>query len=168
MTNQSGNIEKKQRSLTEFIVVIVIIALMMKLLLEFLFSQQEKVTNAAFVGLSQNFMSKVNVVHGQWLMDDQPSVLVLKQMNGPEKQYFIVNDRGWIDSEHKSLACHKIWKQTLAMPLRVVKSPITAIEIKNKVIKNGRLCRYGIANGQYFDYRSDTGKVKQVHELRHE
>jgi len=162
MANTLSYVEKKQRSLAEFIVVLIIIAVMMKLLLDLFFSQQEKITNTAFVGLAQGFTSKVNVVHGQWLMDEQPDTVVLSQINSQEKQYIKVNSVGWVDSAHKSLACQNIWLQTLAMPLKVVKSPVIAIEIQNKAIKNGRLCRYSIANGQSFDYRSDTGKVKQV------
>jgi hypothetical protein len=162
MTKSLSNVERKQRSLTEFIIIVIIIAVMMKLLLDLFFSHQEKITNIAFVGLAQNFTSKVNVVHGQWLMDKQPNVVVLSQMNSKEKQYVDVNFSGWIDTKNTRLACLNIWQQTLAMPLKVVKSKVVAIEIKHKAIKNGRLCRYSIANGQSFDYRSDTGKVKQV------
>ncbi len=162
MSKSLNNTEKKQRSLAEFIIVVVIIAVIMKLLLDLFFSQQAKITNTAFVGLAQSFTSKVNVVHGQWLMDEQPGLVVLKRMNSKEKQYVNVNKAGWVDNDHDSLACHIIWQQALSMPLNVVKSKVIAIEIKNKAIKNGRLCRYSIANGQSFDYRSDTGKVKQV------
>ena len=162
MANPPGNIEKKQESTIEFVIVVVIIAVLMKLLLDMFFTQQEKITNTAFVSLAQSFTSKVNVVHGQWLMDKEPNIVVLSRLKSKEKQYVNVNKSGWIDSDHTSLACHEIWQQTLTMPLQVVKSAVVAIEIKNKAIKNGRLCRYSIANGQSFDYRSDTGKVKQV------
>ena len=163
MANPPGNIEKKQSSTIQFIIVVVIIAVLMKLLLDAFFTQQEKITNTAFVGLAQSFTMKVNVIHGQWLMDEQPAVVVLSQMNSQDKQYINVNSKGWIDNNHTSLACHIIWQQTLDMPMQVVKSAVTAIEIQKKSIKNGRLCRYSIPNGQFFDYRSDTGKVKQVH-----
>lgn len=162
MAKSPTNIDKNQRSLTEFIIVIIIIAVLMKLLLDLFFSQQAKITNTAFIGLAQSFTSKVNVVHGQWLMDKQPDVIVLSRLNSKEKQYVNVNRSGWVDNDDIALACHNIWTNILAMPLKVVKSPIMAIEIKNITIKNGRLCRYSIANGQSFDYRSDTGKVKQV------
>ena len=154
--------DKRQRSVVEFLIVVVIIAVMMKLLLDLFFSQQEQITNTAFVGLAQSFTSKINVIHGQWLMDKQPSTVVLSRMNSKEKQYVQVNKSGWVDSNHLSLACHKIWQQTLTMPLQVVKSAVVAIEIQNNSLKTGRLCRYSIANGQSFDYRSDTGKVRQV------
>lgn len=163
MTKTLNYSEKKQRSLAEFIIVVIIIAVMMKLLLDLFFSQQAKITDTAFIGLAQNFTSKVNVVHGQWMMDEQPNTVILSRLNSKEKEYIKVNAAGWIDDTHASLACHKIWQHTLGMPLIVVKSTVIAVEIKNKAIKNGRLCRYSIANGQSFDYRSDTGKVKQVH-----
>ena len=153
--------EKKQRSIIEFLIVVVIIAIMMKLLVDVFFSQQAKITNTAFVGLAQSFTSKVNVIHGQWLMDKQPHTVVLNRLNSNVKESIHVNEMGWVDSEHSSLACNKIWQQTLAIPLQVVKSKVIAIEIQKNTIKNGRLCRYSITNGQYFDYRSDTGKVKQ-------
>ena len=162
MKKTSNQSEKKQASIIEFLVVIVIIAVLMKLLLDLFFSQQEKITNTAFVGLAQSFTSKVNVVHGQWLMDQQPDVVVLSRLNSNEKEYVNVNRYGWIDTKKSSLACHDIWQQTLSMPLQVVKSVVIAIEIQNKAIKNGRLCRYSITNGQSFDYRSDIGQVKQV------
>jgi len=153
--------DKKQRSIIEFLVVVVIVTIMMKLLIDVFFSQQAKITNTAFVGLAQSFTSQVNVIHGQWLMDKQPRTVVLNRLNSNVKEFIHINDMGWVDSEHTSLACHKIWQQILAMPLQVVKSKVIAIEIQKNTIKNGRLCRYRIANGQYFDYRSDTGKVKQ-------
>ncbi|MFQ3210566.1 MAG: competence protein ComGC [Colwellia sp.] len=162
MENAPNRIDKKQASTIEFLAVIVIVAVLMKLLLELFFSQQEKITNTAFTGLAQIFTSKINVVHGQWLMDEQPDVVVLSWLNSREKEYINVNQKGWIDNMDSSLACHHIWQQTLAMPLQVVKSAVIAIEIQDTTSKHGRLCRYSIANGQSFEYRSDTGKVKQV------
>jgi competence protein ComGC len=162
MENAPNRIDKKQASTIEFLAVIVIVAVLMKLLLELFFSQQEKITNTAFTGLAQIFTSKINVVHGQWLMDEQPDVVVLSWLNSREKEYINVNQKGWIDNMDGSLACHHIWQQTLAMPLQVVKSAVIAIEIQDTTSKHGRLCRYSIANGQSFEYRSDTGKVKQV------
>lgn len=152
----------KQASLPEFIMVVVIIAILMKLVIDASFTQQDRVTNAAFVGLAQTFTSKINVVHGQWLMDRQPNVVVLNSVNSNEEQHISVNAAGWVDNNDLATPCHIIWQQTLAMPLKAVKSPVTAIEIKIKSMKSGRLCRYSIANGQSFDYRSDTGKVNQV------
>jgi competence protein ComGC len=163
MTKVFINTDKKHRTLNEFIVVVIIIAVLMKLLLDLFFTQQDRITNTAFVGIAQSFTSKVNIIHAQWLMDGQPTTVSLNRMNSEAKEYVEVNDAGWIDNQHSSLACQEIWQQTLLMPLQVVKSLVTVVEIKNKAIKNGRLCRYSIANGQSFDYRSDTGKVKQVY-----
>ncbi len=162
MANSLNYTEKRQKSRAEFIVVIIVISLIMTLLIELFFSQQEKITDTIFVGLAQSFTSKVNVVHSKWLMDEQPLTVALYSLNDKEKQHVNVNQFGWIDSKYKGWPCQDIWQQTLLMPLKVVKSPVTAVEIKNKMIKNGRLCRYSLANGQSFDYRSDTGKVKQV------
>tara|TARA_B100000809_G_scaffold147481_1_gene144968 strand:+ start:102 stop:596 length:495 start_codon:yes stop_codon:yes gene_type:complete len=160
--NKPHYTKKKQKSIIEFILVIIIITVLMKILLDLFFSQQENITHIAFVGLAQSFTSKVNVIHGQWLMDKQPDIVILSQLNNKEKQYVNVNRLGWIDTNQTSFACHHIWQQTLAMPLQVATSIVIAIEIKNNDIKNGRLCRYSLVNGQSFDYRSDTGKVKQV------
>jgi len=163
MPMTTSNTEKKQRSLAEFIVVVIIIAVLMKLLLDLFFAQQEKITNTAFVGLAQSFTSKVNIIHSQWLMDGQPETVVLNRVNSIEKEYVGVNSAGWVDNKHSSFPCLDIWQQILEMPLKVVKSSVIAIEIKDKSMKKGRICRYSITNGQSFDYRSDTGKVKQVH-----
>lgn len=152
---------RKQNSIIEFIIVLVFVGIMMKLLISTYFTQEAKVTDVAFSGLMQNFTSKLNVIHGQWLMDEQPNEVVLNRMNSKEKQSIHVNNMGWIDSKFASLACQNIWQQALGVPLQVLNTPVTAIEIQNISIKNGRLCRYSIANGQSFDYRSDIGKIKQ-------
>ncbi len=162
MVITNAQAEKKQKSRSEFIIVIVIIAVMMALLIELFFSQQEKITDTAFVNLAQSFTSKVNVVHSQWLMDEQPNSVILQHLD-TQQQSVDVNQFGWIDSKNTALACQHIWQQTLLVPLKVVRSPVIAVEIKNNTIKNGRLCRYSLANGQSFDYRSDTGKVIQVY-----
>lgn len=161
MENTSNASEKKQASIVEFLIALIFIGVMMKLVISTYFNQEVNVTNAAFTGLAQNFTSKLNVVHGQWMMDEQPQFVVLSSLHSQEKQSIFVNDLGWIDSEYSTLACQNIWQQVLDMPLEVVNSPVTAIEIHNISIKNGRLCRYSIANGRSFDYRSDIGKVKQ-------
>ncbi len=163
MVITNAQAEKKQKSRSEFIIVIVIIAVMMALLIELFFSQQEKITDTAFVNLAQSFTSKVNVVHSQWLMDEQPNSVILQHLDTQQLQAVDVNQFGWIDSKNTALACQHIWQQTLLVPLKVVRSPVIAVEIKNNTIKNGRLCRYSLANGQSFDYRSDTGKVKQIY-----
>jgi competence protein ComGC len=160
--------QKTQGSIVEFLIVVVIVVILMRLLLGFFLSQQTKITNTAFVALAQSFTSKVNIVHGQWVMDGQPNVVILSQLNSKKKQYIHVNSAGWIDSNHTRLACHIIWQQTLAIPLEVVNSIVSVIEIHHKDIKGGRLCRYTMINGQYFDYRSDTGKVKQVSSFENE
>ncbi len=162
MANPPAQAEKKHRSLTEFIIVIIIMAIMIEVLITQFFSQQDKITETAFIALAQSFTSKVNVIHSQWLMDEQPDTVIVHNLDDAEKQYVSVNQFGWIDSKYASLPCQHIWQQALLMPLTVVKSPVTAVEIKSKVMKNARLCRYTLANGQSFDYRSDTGKVQQV------
>ncbi len=68
MANSLNYTEKRQKSRAEFIVVIIVISLIMTLLIELFFSQQEKITDTIFVGLAQSFTSKVNVVHSKWLM----------------------------------------------------------------------------------------------------
>jgi len=163
MAKKSNYTDKNQNSTIEFLVVIVIVMILMKVLLDSFFDQQDKITNKAFIILVQNFTSRVNVIHGQWRMDAQPNIVVLRQLNSNEKQYVNVNKTGWVDNDDNLLACHNIWQQILVTPLSVVKSTVVAIEIKHKDMKNGRVCRYSIANGQSFDYRSDTGKVKLMH-----
>ena len=161
MENTPSTNDKKQASIIEFLIVVVFVAVLMKLLASVFFEQEANVTDIAFVGLAQNFTTKLNVVHGQWMMDRQPKIVVINSLNSAEQEAIFVNRAGWIDSEFSVLACQKIWQQALAVPLHVANSPITAIEIQNISINNGRLCRYSIANGQSFDYRSDIGKIQQ-------
>ena len=156
----SSNSEKKERSYAEFVLVVVMVAIMMTVFIRYFMAQKQQITEVGFNTLSQNFSSQVVAVHAQWLMGIQPSTVVVSSFNKQKSQIIPVNKKGWIDVKQHVLACEKIWQHTLDIPMQILQSAVSAIEIKKSTIKKGRLCRFSIITGQYFEYQTHTGRVR--------
>ncbi|RHW76910.1 hypothetical protein [Colwellia sp. RSH04] len=154
-------VEKREKSLTEFIITVVLLALLMKVFISYYFDQQEQITTTGFNRLAQSFNSTVIAVHAQWLMENKPSVVTLKQLNSEAKQRFSVNKNGWLDITKNNFSCEKIWQAAVAVPMSLMKLSIATIELKEQG-KNFHHCRYILPSGQFFDYHSETGKVTEV------
>lgn len=162
----STNTDKNEKSLAEFVVIIVLIGVLMSVFINYFIKQQDQFSDAAFESLAQTFTIKVSTVHAQWLMDKQPPVVKLASMNKVEKQSISVNERGWIDVNNSSLACEKIWQLVMESPLSLMKQSVAAIEVRNFSAEGSKstnvLCRYILSNGVYFDYNRQKGKVSAV------
>ncbi|MGL1956516.1 MAG: hypothetical protein OCD00_04300 [Colwellia sp.] len=156
----SSNSEKKEKSLAEFVIVIVLVAIMMTIFIRYFMTQEQQITVTGFNALAQSFNSKVTVVHAQWLMDKQPLKMVVSSFNRQKPQIIPVNKKGWIDVKHNNLACEKIWQHTLEVPMQILQTVVSAIEIQKSSMKKGRLCRFSIISGQYFEYQTNTGRIK--------
>ncbi len=159
----SNIVDKKSFSLFEFIIVIVIIALLMKAFMALFFEQQTQVTNSAFSALVQRFSTKVNLVHSVWLTSGQPNMVYLAPIKvslGENNNSAIpVNSAGWIDDNHPRLACQRIWQHVLMAPMVVVNSQVIVVDINRRSGSKERVCRYSLASGAFFDYFTQQGKV---------
>ena len=155
----TARVEKRERSMAELIVVIVLFSLLMATFISHFMTQKEHISQAGFDRLADNFFSKVNVVRSQWFMDNKPKSIMLAEMGSNQKEQISVNSWGWLDVENEHLACQKIWQLALNVPMEFMKSPVSAVEIKSALEKQGRVCRYSIDSGIYFEYHSATGKV---------
>jgi hypothetical protein len=153
-----ASVEKRERSLAELIIIVILITLLMANFIAIFMDQSEQVKLAGFKRLANNFSSKVTIVHGQWLMDLKPKVVVLSSLNSNKKEYISVNKKGWIDSQNNSVACRQIWQRVFNTPMQYMQSPISAIEVNNSQSK-GRICRYSLSIDVYFEYHRDSGKV---------
>ena len=69
--------DKKERSLVEMVIIVLVLALLMMSFILSFFKQEEKFTEVAYSRLAQNFSTKVTAVHAQWFMDKQPDNIVL-------------------------------------------------------------------------------------------
>ena len=156
----TARVKKRERSMAELIVVIVLFSLLITIFIQHFISQQNHISQAGFERLADNFLSKANVVRSQWLMEKKPKTVLLSIMGSSEKESVTVNRNGWLDINEDSerLACQKIWQLALDIPMEFMKSPVSAVEI-NLNEQQGRVCRYSIDSGQYFEYYRLTGKV---------
>ena len=157
--------DKKEKSLAEQIIVVLLFSIMMAWFISIFFKQEQQISEAGFKTLVNTFSAKLVSIRSQWLMDQKPDVVRVKSLgiqNVNQEQEVIltpVNDRGWVDISHEPLACEKIWNLVMNMPLHFMKSPISAIEIKKSASIDQKLCRYSTANGNYFEYYPAAGKV---------
>jgi len=160
--------EKKEKSLAEQIVVIVLFSLLMAGFISFFLKQEKQITQAGFTTLANTFSAKIVSVHSQWFMDKKPPAVIVNTFPADElsakksasnKQVVPVNANGWIDTKAQELACNDIWQHVMQLPLVFIKSPISAVEVKKKLNHQGRICRYGIPSGEYFEYHTRSGRV---------
>jgi len=152
-------IEKKEKSMIELIIIITLMAVLMMVFIRSFFNQEQHITGTAFNSLAHAFASKVQIVHSQWLMDNQPNVVILQSWNKNEVELVYVNSHGWIDTQLESEVCQVIWQQAMSVPLAFMKSPVAAIELVSGQ-NSGHVCRYQIEEQLFFDYDSSTGKVE--------
>lgn len=155
--------EKKEKSLAELLIIVAIIGVLMAIFIQFFWKQESRIVDTGFTSLGQRFSSGVNIVHGQWLMENKPLIVKLQNITANRIEMIDVNEFGWVDfaNDENIIICQKIWELVMDIPLIFLKKPISAIEIKNKAMKKGRICRYSISTEQFFDYNSATGKISQ-------
>ena len=164
------NSEKNEKSLAEFIVTIALVGVMMAVCINYFIKSEAQFTHLGFNTLAQSFNTKVNAVHAQWLMDNQPNIVLLTSFNEKEKQSIPVNNAGWIDVKQKQLACEAIWQLIMETPMSLMQFSISAIEVHNsndndqKIQGSAKmsLCRYVLLDGSYFEYNRAKGKVGKV------
>jgi len=158
------NIEKKEKSRAEFIAIIAMVAILMAIFILYILPQKQRLTNAGFTSLAQNFNSNIIAVHALWLMDKQPEIVQVSSLNKQEKQNVPVNKKGWVDVSDSTQACEKIWQLVMLTPLNLMKYNISVLELRENK-KNEPLfhhCRYILSSGEFFDYDSLNGKVTKV------
>lgn len=166
----TSNSEKKEQSLAEFIVIVTLVGVMMAVFINYFIKSEAQFIHAGFAVVAQNFNTKVNAVHAQWMMDKQPNVVYLASLNKAKKQAVPVNKAGWIDVQQEQLACENIWQLVIEAPMSSMKFSVSAIEVHNYYNKSqteqgtieNSLCRYVLLDGSYFQYNRANGKVSKV------
>jgi hypothetical protein len=158
MSKLSKTVDKK-KSLTEFIIVIIIIGILMNLFINLFFEQRAKLTNSILLSISQQFTTKVNLVRSAWLTSSQPQVVKLLQLSGKGSQLVPVNTKGWVDVKGSNQKCQRIWQHVLMTPLLVANTEVVALEINGESTSNQYICRYQLISGEFFDYHPKNGKV---------
>jgi len=159
MSKLSNTVDKK-KSITEFIIVIIIIGILMKVFIDFFFEQRAKVSNSLLVAITQQFATKVNLVHSAWLTSSQPQVVKLRQLSGKGSQLVPVNTQGWVDVKGSNQKCQRIWQHVLIMPLLVANTEVVVLDINVEPASGKYICRYQLTSGEFFDYYPKNGKVK--------
>lgn len=165
----TDNVDKREKSLAEFIVIVILLASLMAIFIYYFFKQEQQVTAAGFNNIAQSFNGTVLAVHAQWLMESKPTVVHLASLNQTEKQKITVNAKGWLEAgsgRGSNSACADIWQQAMLIPLVLMKLPIAAIEVQKKTDDGYHHCRYLLPTGHYFEYFSGTGEVTKVYQVQ--
>ncbi len=173
----TSNSEKKEKSLAEFVVIVALVGVLMAIFINFFIKNESQFAQAGFATIAQSFNTKVNAVHAQWLMDKQPNVVYLANLNNKQKQAIPVNRNGWIDVQQTPLACEAIWLLVMEVPITAMKFTVSVIEVritppkqqnkrqnkqKSRLQRESSECRYVIPDGRYFQYNRATGRVTSI------
>lgn len=153
--------ERKERSMAELFFIIIIMGVLAVVFIRIFFAQEQKITEAAFEALAQNFASKVQITFGQWQMDSQPNVVKVVGIETSGVQFISVNNNGWIDVQDSETPCHDIWQLVTDGPLMFMNNPVSVVRVA-KSESNELVCRYIVVNNDYtyqFDYYTNNGKV---------
>lgn len=170
----TSNGEKKDKSLAEFVWIIVLIGIMMAIFIKLYIKNESQFIQAGFASIAQTFTTKVNVVHAQWMMDNQPDIVYLASLNDDKKQAITVNNAGWLDVKKIPLPCEAIWQLIMETPITSMKLQISAIEVHtfNELGESEyqsefeqSQCRYVLLDGSYFQYNRTNGKVSKIIKL---
>jgi hypothetical protein len=157
--------EKSEKSLSEILVVVVLVAVLMASFIFYFFKQQGQINQAGFSSIAQVFSARVNGIRGQWFMDLKPGFVRLSSHQiQPDGSLIIqvpVNKLGWVDSQDDLLLCQMIWHYVMEAPLLYMRDPISAVlvEQQNQVLPH---CQYSLPSGEYFTYQRDNGKVSEI------
>jgi len=149
---------KKEKTLAEQLIIVVLIAVLMAIFwLEFEENEQV-IENTGFEAMSNAFSTKVQLVHAQWLMDKQPSKVMVKNSYG-QVEVIAVNKKGWVDAVDAQQPCVDIWRQVMNLPLIFIKQPISVIAVNRMQSVKNSVCRYALNGSTYFEYDKNTGKL---------
>lgn len=161
--SQQSVVEKREKSLGEQVIIIVLLGAMMALFLYYFFKQTNELSQAGFGNLAHNFSAKVTAIRAQWYMDKQPQMVFVRENTSDNKRnqgYGIpVNQKGWVDVGEGGIGCEKVWQFVMGTALVFMKQPISVISVESAGQPDERQCRYGLPTGEYFVYQPSTGKV---------
>jgi hypothetical protein len=157
--------EKSEKSLTEILIVVVLVASLMASFIFYFFKQQGQISQAGFSSIAQVFSARVNGIRGQWFMDLKPRFVRLAsnqiQPDGGLMAQVPVNQWGWVDTHDQALPCQMIWHYVMEAPLLHMRAPISAVLVeKQKQVLP--YCQYSLPNGEYFTYQRHNGKVSEI------
>ncbi len=163
---RSSATEKTEKSLGQMLIVIMMVGVLMAVFIYYAFKQEATFQSTGFKAIKNTFASKVQIVHAQWLMDNQPNVIVLSSNSSSDdskyKQIIHLNKKGWIVHQGGTSRCENIWTVIMEMPLALMKETISALEIKDETKSSGSVCRFVIPSGEYFEYNARNGRVSAV------
>lgn len=161
--SRNSVIVKREKTLAEQIITVVMVAILMAGFLYYFLRQEGQLTKVGYETVATNFASKVSTIRAQWYMDNQPRIVLLKEQGKQQSiRKISVNKNGWVDNNSTNSNCFIIWQQVMDSPLEFMNKPIVALQIIKNTDNNTRSCRYMLASGEYFQYNLDNGKVSNV------
>lgn len=153
--------QKKETWLAEFMIIIAVLGILIASFITYFSGSEEEFNSAGLQRMASSFSSKVNVVHSQWLMDNQPNIVELQTTDVDGNaivEAINVNRKGWIDTQTTTIDCFKIWQQAMDTPLNFMNETIAVVAL-NLREQNKQVCRYSLSNGSYLEYSPKNGQV---------
>ena len=154
---------KREKSLAEFLLIISLVLILMASFVYYFFKQESEYGQTVFARIANNFAERVVLSHSQWLIEANPVFVELPAYDRDNQRQSLViemNKYGWLDTKQPN-ACAAIWQAATDMTIEDFIEPLAAVEIQINQ-QGGRICRYSLASGIYFDYNSQTGAVSAV------
>lgn len=157
--------DEKEKSIADFVGIVLIVAVLMALFIWYFLKHEQGYQQVALNNAKTRFSSQVLLAHAQWLVEFSPTTLVmtLELPDGSRsKRRITMNKLGWPDSNSASLACHEIWQQVMAEPLKVLNTQVSVVELKRQLDSGkstGKICRYFLSESRFFEYNSGNGQV---------
>lgn len=158
--------QKKETWLGEFMIIIAVLGILVASFIMYFSDSEDEFNSAGLKRMANSFSSKVNVVHSQWMMDNQPNVVRLRTKDVEGKdivEAITVNKSGWIDSTSEQIDCFDIWQLAMDTPLNFMNETIAVVAL-NRHDENIQVCRFSLSTGSYFEYAPRTGRVIAVTE----
>lgn len=146
------------------LLIVAIIATLMSTFWLYFKKNEDDLTRTAMASAAAAFTSKVMLIHSQWLMTGKPEkVLIKARQPGSKDSYeqlsFNVNKFGWPDLVLDHDACERIWQRITDTELKVLNTPLIAIELNINTKNKARVCRYQLTEQKYIEYHSVNGKI---------
>jgi len=164
MSRQS-QANKKEKSLAENVLIVTLVACLMGTFIYYFFKHEKQLMHVGYNTLARNFSSKVTAIRAQWFMDNQPTLVIIKEGDKASRN-ISVNSKGWVDYLAERQNCQKVWLAVMENDLTFMNTPIVVVEIKHEQYRLKNVCRYSLVSGESFDYQIESGKVTEVTKKR--
>ena len=163
--------EQRFRSVFINVTVVLLFVVLMLYFIRYFEQSRPSVHRVALEQLAQTFSENINKAHWQWQAEGRPQIIIIStfapRIDDPktlveiDKRPVFMDENGWPKAEASRSGCQTIWRMVLNLPMELDGAGIMASYYAEDDGPN-TYCRYGLANGPYFEYNNFSGEVSGV------